>query len=68
MYVCALFSLKNIMQQKDDVIADAAGILLQNLERRLPMTEELVAAAILDPSIQHLEVIDEWLDMKKMTR
>lgn len=56
------------MQQKDGVIADAAGILLQNLERRLPITEELVAAAILDPSIQHLEVIDEWLDMKKLTR
>lgn len=64
----ALSSLKTIMEQKDGIITDAAQILIENLERRLPLTEELVAAAILDPSIQHLEVIDDWLNMKKMTR
>lgn len=64
----ALSSLKTIKHQKDGIIADAAENLISNLERRLPLTEELVAAAILDPSIQHLEVIDNCLDMQKMTR
>lgn len=57
-----------MLQQSDGIIADAAHILLENLERRLPLTEELVAAAILDPSVQHLEVIDDWLDEQNMSR
>lgn len=38
------------------------------MEKRFPVTKLMVAAATLDPSIQHIAAIDNWLDEKKTTR
>lgn len=63
-----IVSLTTVRQHKQGVIAEAARILIQNLERRLPLTDEIIAAAILDPSIQHIEAIEEWLSAHNTTR
>lgn len=62
------FSLEAIKNRSDGIIEEAADILLENLDRRLPLSEELIAAAILDPSIQHLGVVDNWLESHDTTR
>lgn len=45
----------------DDVIGRAAGILLLNLDLRLPLNEECVGAALIDPKMQRLPIIEKWL-------
>lgn len=44
-----------------DVIKKAVDILLANLGHRFPLKDECMAAAILDPSSQHLPIINTWL-------
>lgn len=61
-------SLDNIRINKSGCIKTAAQILLTKMEKRFPVTKSMVAAAILDPSIQHIAAIDEWLDEKMITR
>lgn len=34
----------------------------------MPLTEDMIAAAIVDPSIQHLHVIDDWLREQRKTK
>lgn len=43
------------------VIATAAKILLENIDKRMELTSDAIVAAILDPAMQHLPIIDEWL-------
>ncbi|GAB0089617.1 hypothetical protein DMENIID0001_041920 [Sergentomyia squamirostris] len=43
-------------------------LLLQNLDKRFKITDLMLWGAILDPSIQHLSIIEEILDKKKTTR
>lgn len=43
------------------VIRKAAHILIGNLENRFPLTMDVIAASIIDPSVQHLKAIDDWL-------
>lgn len=45
-------------------IRKATEILLAKLETRIILTKEIIAAACLDPAIQHLEIIDQWLISK----
>ncbi|XP_031634563.1 uncharacterized protein LOC116347899 [Contarinia nasturtii] len=48
----------------DDLIEKAADILLTNLNRRMPLPMEAIASALLDPSTQHLKIINEWLNLE----
>lgn len=61
-------SLNEFKNANDVFIAQAADILLDNFNRRLPLSEELIAAAIVDPSIQHLEAVDDWIQLNNTTR
>lgn len=45
----------------DSVIGKAADILLKNLDKRLPLNEECIGAALIDPRMQRLPIIDKWL-------
>lgn len=44
-----------------EVIGRVVNILLDNLNSRFQLTDACVAAAILDPSSQHLPMINIWL-------
>lgn len=46
---------------EDEVIVKAAKILLSNLDNRLPLNEECIGAALIDPRMQRLPIIDKWL-------
>lgn len=71
-------SLKNIIEnfntniededQNEPTILTAAKILLSNLEKRLEITPESIVAAIVDPAMQHLPLIDEWLRKRGMKK
>lgn len=47
---------------------DAATFLLDRLPHRFKLSLEMIAAAILDPAIQHLPAVDEWLEENYETR
>lgn len=55
---------KIVIYNDNDVITRAAQILLDNVDKRLPLTELSIAAAILDPNMQRLPAIEEWLISK----
>lgn len=44
-----------------ETIKTAVDILLENLDHRFPLKDECIAAAVLDPSTQHLPIINMWL-------
>ena len=44
-----------------EVIDKVIDILLQNLDNRFQLTDACIAAAILDPSSQHLPILNVWL-------
>lgn len=47
-----------------NIIARAAKILLVNLDKRLPLNEECIGSALIDPRMQRLPIIDKWLKEK----
>lgn len=55
----------NLEQIKRDnmceVINKVVDILLNNLDHRFQLTDACIAAAILDPSSQHLPILNTWL-------
>lgn len=51
----------NVIMSGESTIRIAAEILLTNLANRLEITAESICAAIVDPAMQHLAIIDEWL-------
>lgn len=54
--------LKNIIaDSEDEVIKRAAHILMTHLDKRLPLSIEFIGAALVDPRMQRLPIIDEWL-------
>ena len=59
-----LSKICTVYEDEDDVIAKTADILLDNLDKRLPLNEEHIGAAMLDPRMQHLPMIEEWLREK----
>lgn len=61
-------SLEQIKATYDGTVRQAAHILINNISKRLPLTREVIAAAILDPSIQHLQAVQTWLSKNKRTR
>lgn len=64
-HIHSLIAFKN---SKGDFIAEAADILLKNLNRRLPLSEEIIASAIVDPSTQHVEAVGEWIHSHNTAR
>lgn len=57
---------KVILYNDDDVITSAARILLDNMDKRLPLTDLSIGAAIIDPNMQRLPTIEDWLASKGM--
>lgn len=51
---------------EDEIIATATQILSENLDERLPLNEECIAAAIIDPRMQRLPMINEWVMIQGM--
>ncbi|XP_031639538.1 zinc finger BED domain-containing protein DAYSLEEPER-like [Contarinia nasturtii] len=51
-----------------EIISKVVDILLKNLDHRFELTDLCVAAAVLDPSTQHLPLIDTWLSDKEFSR
>ncbi|XP_055306784.1 uncharacterized protein LOC129571046 [Sitodiplosis mosellana] len=51
-----------------EVINKVVNILLKNLDHRFQLTDACIAAAILDPSSQHLPLIQSWLRDKDLSR
>lgn len=49
------------MFSEEQLVVDAIDILLVNLKKRIEMNEIVIAAACLDPAVQHLPILDEWL-------
>lgn len=45
-------------------VKETIDILLQNLNKRLELTDEIIAATCLDPSLQHLPIITRRLNEK----
>lgn len=62
------FSLRETENIKKGVIKKAARILIQGFESRFPITNSMVAAALLDPSVQHIEAVSTWLFDNNKTR
>lgn len=60
--------MEQIIATHDGTVSQAARILIKNLSKRLPLTREVIAAAILDPSIQHLQAVQTWLAKNRKTR
>lgn len=48
----------------NDVIDNAADILLENLPKRFDLKNDYIAAALIDPRIQHLEIVKRWIGEK----
>lgn len=48
----------------NDTIEKAAKILRENLPKRIELLNEYVAAALIDPHIQHLEIVSRWISDK----
>lgn len=46
----------------DNVILKAADILLDGLEKRLPIDNDMIGAALLDPRMHALPIIKQWLN------
>lgn len=42
-------------------ISNAASLLLEKLPERIELLNEFIAASLLDPRLQHLEIIEKWL-------
>lgn len=55
-------------ERKLPIIQKAAKTLISNIPHRFPLSEISIASAILDPSVQHSEEIDDWLNEHNMTR
>lgn len=46
----------------DDVILKAADILMRGLEKRLPIDNDMIGGALLDPRMHALPIIKQWLN------
>lgn len=57
-----------VFLSSEATLNDAIDFLKSRLDHRFPVTDEAVAAAILDPAVQHLPRIDEYLNEKQLTR
>lgn len=50
----------------DDILVGAIDILLLHLRDRIKLTDTVMAAGCLDPAVQHLPIIRDWLRDKGM--
>jgi len=62
-YVDIIDSLKELLADENSskIVETSASFLLENLNKRFPITENIVAATFLDPSTQNLPLISEFL-------
>lgn len=58
-----LFSLREVLADENSskIVETSASFLLENLNKRFPITENIIAATFLDPSTQNLPLISEFL-------
>lgn len=65
-----IFSLQKIQVNldRDEWIRNAANFLLSRFDSRFPLSHQMIASAIVDPEIQHLPAVGEWLDQHEETR
>lgn len=57
--------LENIrLFTSETLVHEAIDILMRNMPNRIVLTEEAIAAACVDPAIQHLPIIERWLNEK----
>lgn len=54
--------------ERNGWIKNAVTFLLNRLPIRFPLNIDMVCAAIVDPEIQHLSAIDEWLEANNESR
>lgn len=55
--------LKSIIDHdEDEIIVKAAQVLRTNMANRLPLSMEFIGAALIDPRMQRLPIIQEWLN------
>lgn len=45
----------------NEIIEKAADILLNKLPERIKLENDHIAAAIIDPRIQHLDIVNKWI-------
>lgn len=45
----------------NEIIENAANILLNKLPERFELHNDYIAAALIDPRIQHIEIVDRWI-------
>lgn len=61
-------SLETLRINKDGMIKRIIEILQANFDKRFKLNETMISAAILDPSVQHISAIDDWLAKEDTTR
>lgn len=49
---------------RNDTIEKAAKILREKLPERIELLNEYIAAALIDPHMQHLEIVSQWISDK----
>lgn len=49
-----------------ETIEKAAKILREKLPERIQLLNEYIAAALIDPHLQHLEIVDRWISDRGM--
>lgn len=52
---------KIVLFNTNDTIEKAANILREKLPERIELLNEYIAAALIDPHIQHLEIVSRWI-------
>lgn len=58
-------SLKKVQTfSLDSVILRAAEILMEAVDKRFPINNDMIASALLDPRMHSLPMIREWLNCK----
>lgn len=48
----------------NEIISNATRILLDNLPKRIEILNEYIAAALIDPRMQHLDIVSRWISDK----
>lgn len=55
---------KTSLFNMNETIENGAKILLEKLPERMEILNEHIAAALIDPNIQHLEIVNKWISEK----
>lgn len=67
-WIFVIYSLQTISAHKTGRIQSIADILLEKIEHRFELNEITIAAAIIDPAVQHVSEVNDWLSGQGTTR